>query len=313
MEGASLMKVEGGFSERAGSPSSGKGKKRQRKPRPALVQKLYDTCREVFSRGEAGGVPSPADVERLCCLLDKIKGKDVNVTESMPYFEKARNNGRPPVTYIRLHECDNFSICIFCLPQSSVIPLHNHPGMTVFSKLLFGTLHVKSYDWADGPDHVQANASDLRTSLSSSHTLHIRIYMLFAAAHPAASVRLAKVETNEIFRYPRNTSVLYPTSGGNMHCFTAFTSCAVLDVLGPPYSKDDTRPCTYYNDYPCSSFSGMTLRILIYTRVGLIFLASYYSHLRLWTVMTPNIFILPPTKRKKKCRHGLGKLTACSA
>lgn len=57
------------------------------------------------------------------------------------------------------------------------------------------------------------------------------------------------------FTAPCNTSILYPAAGGNIHCFTAVTACAVLDVLGPPYSDDDGRHCTYYDELPCANLS----------------------------------------------------------
>ncbi|KAL2528765.1 Cysteine dioxygenase [Forsythia ovata] len=39
-----------------------------------------------------------------------------------------------------------------------------------------------------------------------------------------------------------------------MHCFTAKTACAVLDVLGPPYCDAEGRHCQYYFDYPLANF-----------------------------------------------------------
>uniref|UniRef100_A0A0A9T338 cysteine dioxygenase n=1 Tax=Arundo donax TaxID=35708 RepID=A0A0A9T338_ARUDO len=95
--------------------------------------------------------------------------------------------------------------------------------MTVLSKLLLGSLHVKSYDWAAGPP-VAAND------------------------HPLT--RLATVVLDADLSAPCDALVLYPDSGGNMHRFAAATPCAVVDVLGPPYSKD--RDCTYYQELPLS-------------------------------------------------------------
>lgn len=42
-----------------------------------------------------------------------------------------------------------------------------------------------------------------------------------------------------------------------MHCFTAVTPCAVLDVLGPPYNGPEGRDCKYYTEVLCSNFPGM--------------------------------------------------------
>ncbi|CAN7059034.1 unnamed protein product [Brassica rapa subsp. trilocularis] len=202
-------------------------KKIQRRSKKAVispVQKLFETCKKVFANVKSGAVPSQEHINMLRAVLDEIKAEDVDVSPKMPCF-RSKSNGRPPVTYLHIYKCHSFSMGIFCLPPSGVIPLHNHPEMTVFSKLLFGTMHIKSYDWvADSPQ-------------------------------PSSDTRLAKVKVDSNFTAPCDTSILYPADGGNMHCFTAKTACAVLDVLGPPYSDPAGRHCTYYFDHPFSSFS----------------------------------------------------------
>ncbi|KAL0381069.1 UNVERIFIED_CONTAM: Plant cysteine oxidase 2 [Sesamum angustifolium] len=129
------------------------------------------------------------------------------------------------------------------MPARSVIPLHNHPGMTVLSKLLFGTMHIKAYDWWDEVD------KDADPTSPNPNTTKTR---------QPDGLRLAKLKLDSELTAPCPTSILYPADGGNMHCFTAVTACAVLDVLGPPYSDPDGRHCQYYYDFPFADFPGIS-------------------------------------------------------
>ncbi|KAG6745871.1 hypothetical protein POTOM_050381 [Populus tomentosa] len=203
------------------------------------VQASYELCRKTFT--PSGAPPSSSATQKLCSLLDTFGPADVGLKEEnrddrghgMLGLNRLSSVARwaQPITYVDVYECDSFTMCIFCFPTSSVIPLHDHPSMTVFSKVLYGSLHVKAYDWVEPACYPKSKEP----------------------GYP--SVRLAKLTVDKTLTAPCETSVLYPKRGGNLHCFTAVTPCAVLDILTPPYREDVGRKCTYYHDYPFSTFS----------------------------------------------------------
>jgi hypothetical protein len=118
---------------------------------------------------------------------------------------------------------------VFCFPAGATLPLHDHPEMVVLSKLLYGSVRVRSYDWVAAPPR--------------------------SAARKCGLARV--VAADEVRRAPCEASVLFPQSGGNLHAFTAVTPCAILDVLTPPYSEES--PSTYFSDVPIPSLPGTLL------------------------------------------------------
>nr|XP_043608700.1 plant cysteine oxidase 3 [Erigeron canadensis]XP_043608701.1 plant cysteine oxidase 3 [Erigeron canadensis]XP_043608702.1 plant cysteine oxidase 3 [Erigeron canadensis] len=209
------------------------------------IQSIYDICKHNLTPSTT---PSSSVISQLTSQLDTIGSADVGLTEEHQEDDRGHGFSSPntlnrvdrwaqPITYVDIHENASFTMCMFCFPTSSVIPLHDHPRMTVLSKVLYGSLHVKAYDWVEPP------------------------CIKYSKEITRAPVRLAKLAVDKVLSAPCSTSVLYPKTGGNLHCFTALTSCAVLDILTPSYDESAGRKCSYYRDYPFSSFGSGGERI----------------------------------------------------
>ncbi|KAF6259325.1 hypothetical protein COO60DRAFT_1014637 [Scenedesmus sp. NREL 46B-D3] len=139
------------------------------------------------------------------------------------------------------------TIGIFQLPPGSRMPLHDHPGMTVFSRLLYGTLHVRAYDWVNPPPECGGVASSPASSdcSSSSNSSSSTCTSEPGLGGIGGNIQPTRLVTDRVLTAPADTMVLFPQSGGNIHAFTAISPCAILDVLTPPYGN---KNCTYYRE-----------------------------------------------------------------
>ena len=75
-------------------------------------------------------------------LMRKITTTDLGVEDAWQQATLLASEA----CYVPVCETSRFHICMFLLKPNAKIPLHDHPGMTVLSRVMTGSLRVVSYD-----------------------------------------------------------------------------------------------------------------------------------------------------------------------
>eukprot|EP00929_Paragymnodinium_shiwhaense_P085379 TRINITY_DN45781_c0_g2_i2.p1 TRINITY_DN45781_c0_g2~~TRINITY_DN45781_c0_g2_i2.p1 ORF type:complete len:406 (-),score=60.42 TRINITY_DN45781_c0_g2_i2:381-1598(-) len=168
--------------------------------------------------------PPDALAERVQSLLDCLQASDLELQPS-DAMRLRRSTG---VGYQEIYCGPDMTLCAFVLRAGARIPLHDHPSMNVFGRLLFGRLRVISYDIASSryvAEEARHNAELDRQLPEGAVWVHSR--------------------TEEVLGPEAETFVLEPMHR-NIHEFEALEDCAFFDVVAPPYDPAKGRDCTYY-------------------------------------------------------------------
>lgn len=177
--------------------------------------------------------------DSLRAHLDEVQGLDLGVSQA----DAARLQGRSGIGYQEIYNGPDMTLCIFLLRAGAHIPLHDHPGMHVFGRHLFGKMRVISFDPEPPLADVEAAGTvggGCREESSASNGFGARLATELPPGSCSASLR-----SDEILGPGPRTYGLAPDEG-NVHELHALEDCAFFDIISPPYDPLAGRDCTYF-------------------------------------------------------------------
>ncbi|KAI9098163.1 hypothetical protein DFS34DRAFT_101380 [Phlyctochytrium arcticum] len=200
---------------------------------PILLQRIGALAHQVFAAFPGRHPKHDQLVARLMALLQKVTPETLQVKAP-----------RSPVEYYPIHESSAYTLCAFVLQRGTLMPTHDHPQMTVFSKIVSGDLHVRTYEFASNGSSDGSGRTLNGHSTAGPYKVFDDQTDTLVAAHPTIAGVNRVISSTE----PDSLLLIHPDSGPNMHAFTAVSETVVLlDLIGPPYTADD-RPCTYFKE-----------------------------------------------------------------
>ncbi|TPX39074.1 hypothetical protein SeMB42_g06480 [Synchytrium endobioticum] len=184
---------------------------------PSPIQLVAILAHRLFLPASSPSYNPFTHNKRIADKLQQICSK-ITINDLGPLDFSSENE------YYAVLENDEFTLCIFTLQMGQTMPVHDHPSMAVFSRVIDGVLKVKAYEWMDS-DNPSADRPKRRRA-------RIRL-----------DEDISSTSLNSLL-------VIKPGTGINLHSFTAVSDkVVILDLLGPPYTESDgDRPCTHYRE-----------------------------------------------------------------
>ena len=85
--------------------------------------------------------------------------------------EEDPNHFKAPLSRVTIDGNDDYRLVLFFIKKGQVMPLHDHPNMSVYFKLIFGKLSYHSYDKVDDKFKYNRFSEDEHAELLESYSL----------------------------------------------------------------------------------------------------------------------------------------------
>lgn len=201
----------------------------------ANIQKVAQTAYKIFSRLYGSGELQigSENVRLLSSMMNNVKKSDVNfdMTKVPKYMDA---DDEAPVSYIGIFEDPVMTMAIFVIRDGYKIPLHDHPGMYGFCKVIHGSAWLQSY--SNPPKNFDSQPPEEITR---------QLKPMFKN-----TLKPVSLENDIVVSSDDDCCVLTPDSG-TYHELTAHNGpVAFLDILAPSYDHSTTgqRICQYYKE-----------------------------------------------------------------
>lgn len=200
-----------------------------------MVIKALKTFKDCSGKSHENFI---CDLNELKCIVDNFTAEDLpnfkNVLQlfhdkNLHYFNSVPKRKVNPVGYKSVYENRDVTIGVFMVLEGSKLPLHDHPSMYGFLKVLQGVLRITSYSVLEIDSRSQIKNDSMFYKLP-----------LKVIKHP---VNIVTDKDSCCFLTPTERNI------HQVECIQG--PAAFLDILSPPYELDspnESRSCHYFEE-----------------------------------------------------------------